>query len=107
VRTAGQPGRYYLVYFGREPVTDWVFELPRAGLSAGMRFTADIIDTWNMTVERVPGEFTIMENGVYRYRAEGSPSIRLPGRPWMAVRIQRVAGDQVTYQGETRIYGEA
>lgn len=106
VRTAGKPGEYYLVYFGREQPSEWLFELPRAGLAEGMRFTVELLDSWNMTVTPVAGEFEIICDGTYRYHARGLPKVTLPGRPWMALRIQRVAGDNVAYRGETRIYGE-
>lgn len=107
VRTAGVPGEYYLVYFGREAPRQWPFELPRAGLGEGMRFTVEVIDTWNCTVEPVPGEFAIaLVDGAYRYRAHGNPVVSLPGRPWIALRIRRVAGDQATFRQGARIYGE-
>jgi hypothetical protein len=105
-RTAGVPGEYYLVYFGRETPSEWEFSLPRAGLAAGMRFTAEVIDTWDMTVESVPGEFTIIEDATYRYRAEGLPKIVLPGKPWMALRIRRVPDDHVEAREQKKIYGE-
>jgi hypothetical protein len=43
-------------------------------------FTVDVIDTWNMTMDRVPGTFS----GTFR--------IDLPGRQYMAVLLRRVAG---------------
>lgn len=107
VRTAGVPGEYYLVYFGRETPGQWTFELPRAGLSEGMQFTVEVIDTWNCTIEPVAGAFSVaFVDGAYRYRAHGNPSIRLPARPWMALRIRRVAGDHVVFRQGARIYGE-
>ena len=42
-------------------------------------WTIDVIDTWNMTVERVPG-----------IHSDGSVRVDLPGRPFMAVRLTRV-----------------
>jgi hypothetical protein len=107
VHTAGQPGSYYLIYFGRQTPVRWPFQLPRAGLSAGMRFRADVLDTWNMTIQPVENEFTIVEDGTYRYSAGNAQVISLPGKPFMAIRLQRVAGDDVAYQGSKRIYGEA
>jgi hypothetical protein len=105
-RIAGRAGEYYLVYFGREAPADWLFELPRAGLSEGMKFTVEILDTWNMTVTPAPGEFEILADATYRYHAKGLPRIDLPGRPWIALRITRVAGDQTTHAGEKHVYGE-
>ena len=107
VHTAGQPGSYYLVYFGREKPTEWLFELPRAGLSDGMQFRAEILDTWNMTILAVEGVFKIVTDGTYRYHAEGLPQIKLPGNPYMAIRIRRVEGDAAVFREERRIYGES
>ena len=106
VHTVGKPGEYYLVYFGRQAPSEWEFSLPRAGLNAGMRFTVEMLDTWDMTVKPVPGEFKIIEDATYRYRAEGLPRVKLPGKQWMALRIRRVAGDHVEYHEGKKIYGE-
>jgi len=106
VRTAGQPGKYYLVYFGRESPGEWLFELPRAGLSEGMQFRAEVIDTWKMSITPVEGEFKIVTDGTYRYHAEGLRKIKLPGNRYMAIRIRRVEGDTVKYREGERIYGE-
>jgi hypothetical protein len=46
----------------------------------GTRWHVDVIDTWNMTVDRQPGTF------------EGCFRIGLPGREFMAVRLIRAAG---------------
>jgi hypothetical protein len=89
-RTAGQAGQYYLVYLGKDRPADWVFELPRKELQAGMRFTAEVLDAWDMTVTPVPGEFVIRADAGYRYRAEGERAIKLPGRPYQVIRIRRM-----------------
>ena len=87
---AGQAGKYYLIYFGKETPTSWVFQLYKRGLSEGMRFKADVIDTWNMTITPAAGEFvTKQKDGYYFVDAEGG-SVSLPGKPWIALRIQRV-----------------
>jgi Domain of unknown function (DUF5605) len=45
-------------------------------------FEVDVIDTWNMTVERMPGAHA------------GSVRVELPARQYMAVRLRRVhSGD--------------
>ena len=41
-------------------------------------WTIDVIDTWNMTMERVPGTH------------RGTARVELPGRPFMALRTVRV-----------------
>lgn len=90
VQTAGKAGEYYLVYFGHQSPAEWLFELPRFGLEKGMNFRAEILDTWNMTVTPVDQKFKIVADTTYRYHAEGLPKVKLPGRPYVALRIQRV-----------------
>ena len=108
VRTVGVPGDYYLVYFGREAPTAWTFELPRVGLAAGMRFAAEVLDTWNMTVTPVEGPFEVAATTVYRYGSVDGRSIPLPGLPYLAVRLRRVDGQPAAAGGAAaeRIYGE-
>ncbi|HEY7089709.1 MAG TPA: DUF5060 domain-containing protein [Tepidisphaeraceae bacterium] len=105
--TAGKEGEYYLVYFGKQRPEEWLFELPRAGLSAGMSFSAEVIDTWDMTITPVHGVFKIVNDSSYRYHSEGRKEIKLPGKPYMAIRIRRAAGDQVKYKEGERLYGES
>ncbi|MNZ78351.1 hypothetical protein D3C78_969200 [compost metagenome] len=65
--------QYYLYYFG--------FNQPKFRnfkLKPGQRYKVEIIDTWNMTIELLPGLF------------EGKFRIDLPGRLYMAVRMTRV-----------------
>lgn len=68
---AGQPGRYYLFYFDVNEPAEYSFELAK-----GARFRAEWIDPWEMTVQPVPGTF------------EGRFTMKLPGRPFMAVRFR-------------------
>lgn len=92
----GQSGKYYLVYFGREKLKSWKFLLPKAvtangvALASGMKFTADILDTWNMTITPVKGAFILKKAGDYSYADQDGRSISLPGKPYIALRIQRV-----------------
>lgn len=106
VRTCGKAGEFYLVYFGHERPKEWEFSLPRAQLAAGMNFTVDILDTWNMTVTPVEGVFTIVTDETYRYHAEGRRRIPLPGLPFIALRIRRVAGDEPKQVVEQHLVGE-
>jgi hypothetical protein len=107
LRTVGKPGEYYLVYFGHEAPTSWTFELPRAGLAAGMRFGVEILDTWNMTVTPVDEVFEVAIDGVYRYGSVGRKAITLPGVPFVALRLRRVEGNAATHSSHApRIYGE-
>ena len=63
-----------VVYFGFNRPRFRTFSLP-----AGHRMHVDVIDTWNMTIERRDGVF------------EGSFTVPLPARPFVAVRL--VAAD--------------
>jgi hypothetical protein len=106
VYTVGQPGQYYLIYFGKERRTEWNFDLPQVGLNAKMRFFVDVIDTWNMTIEALPHSYVMREPDTYRAVADG-PVVRLPGRPWIALRIRRDPNDGIVYRDLNKIvYGE-
>jgi hypothetical protein len=91
----GQPGKYYLIYFGKETPTNWLFQLPKPPLGKlqsadGLKFTAEILDTWNMTVTPVDGIFTLKKKDNYTFADQAGRSIALPGKPYLALRIQRV-----------------
>jgi hypothetical protein len=89
----GQPGRYYLIYFGHDKPTSWAFKLYKNGLENGMHFKVDILDTWNMTVTPVPGEFVTRKDGSYDFVDEQGRAVTLPGKEGIALRIQRVGSD--------------
>jgi hypothetical protein len=95
-----------LLYFGRQTPSQWLFELPRLELRPGMTFAVEVLDTWNMTVTPVEGTFKIIADTTYRYHAEGQKKVKLPGHPWMALRIKRVGDAAVKSADEPRIYGE-
>ena len=64
---------YRIVYFG--------FNRPAyrdVRLRPGTSWEIDIVDTWNMTIETLPGIH------------QGSVRVRLPARPYMAVRLRLV-----------------
>jgi hypothetical protein len=66
----GVAGSYNVGYFGpRRPRYRDIDRPP------GTRYHVDVIDTWNMTIERLPEPF------------EGSTRVELPGRPYMAIRL--------------------
>ncbi|KAK0331315.1 hypothetical protein LTR94_029438 [Friedmanniomyces endolithicus] len=86
----GVAGQYYLRYFGDEAPTEWAVNVPRDEIKGGERFRADVIDTWNMTIEPQPGIFTLAQADTkYFFRDPDRPTLALPGRPWMAVRLER------------------
>ncbi len=88
-RMGGKPGEYYLVYFGEEAPTRWPFTLYKTGLIAGMKFKAEILDTWNMTVTPVEGVFELKKKDDYDFVDQAGRSIELPGRPYVALRLRR------------------
>ena len=86
----GQLGEYYLLYFGKQTPTSWPFELYKDRIKNGMRFKVDVLDTWNMTVTPVDGEFVTKKKDNYHFVDEKGRAVPLPGKPYMAVRIRRV-----------------
>ena len=88
----GQPGEYYLLYFGAATPGSWLFELPKNGVSEGMRFKVDVIDTWGMTIKPVDGEFVTRKKDNYTFVDGKERAVTLPSRPWLALRIRRVDG---------------
>ncbi len=91
----GQAGKYYLIYFGKEQIKEWEVKLPRPpqgkgiALEDGMRFRAEVLDTWNMTTTPGEGIFTLKKKTDYFYADKDGRSIPLPGRPYMAIRLKR------------------
>ncbi|MBP8303292.1 MAG: DUF5060 domain-containing protein [Phycisphaerae bacterium] len=86
---AGKRGEYYLGYFGRQALTAWPFALYKADLADGMRFTAEVIDTWNMTITPAHGVFEIRKRDDYVFADKDGRAVPLPGRPYIAIRIRR------------------
>jgi hypothetical protein len=74
VYAAGRKGDdYYLAYFGVHQPVAASLPLPEV-----FEYKAEVIDTWNMTITPVSGTF------------RGKKPVPLPGRPYMAVRLQKV-----------------
>ncbi|GGG08339.1 DUF5605 domain-containing protein [Paenibacillus abyssi] len=69
----GVDSEYYLVYFGTSRPAFRVLPLPE-----GVRFSIDLIDTWNMTITPLEGQF------------EGTCRVEMPGKPYQALRITKV-----------------
>jgi hypothetical protein len=88
-RTSGKKGEYYLVYFGKEKPREWKFELPAAGLKEPMNLRVEVIDTWERTVTPVKGVFEARLEGRYRYTCAKTPVVRMPGKPYLALRIRK------------------
>ena len=106
--TAGKAGEYYLIYFGRLTPTEYVFELPRERLVDKMEFGVEIIDTWNMTITPVKETFKVVAGSgmSYRYHDEAHKSVKLPGKPYMALRVRRIGEIPKTTTEQAHIYGE-
>ncbi len=87
---------YYMIYTGKEIMTEWRFNLPVKNntcgrkLLEGTRFKAEIIDTWNMTVTECPTEFVLGKPGRYRVEDAGGRSISLPGLPYLIIRLKEI-----------------
>jgi hypothetical protein len=92
----GKPSEYYLVYLGKQTPTSWEFKVPKPPQGKGqppadgMKFTAEVLDTWNMTATPVDGVFTLKKKDGYFHADKDGRSIPLPGKPYMAIRIKRV-----------------
>jgi hypothetical protein len=69
---AGEPGGYYLTYFGLHQPRRQTFNLP-----PGSRFRGEVIDTWEMAITPIPNPL------------EGRVTLDLPARPYIAVRLRR------------------
>jgi hypothetical protein len=69
---AGQPGEFYLYYLDCHQPALASFELP-----ADRRFQADFLHPWAMTVTSSPGTYS------------GKFELKMPGRPYLAVRFRR------------------
>jgi hypothetical protein len=54
------------------------------------KFKVWMVDTWRMTVKPVRGVFEMEKKNRYCYVAKKNGVIKLPGRPYMALRITRV-----------------
>lgn len=65
---------YYLYYYARRQPAQDLYHLPETHA-----YQADILDVWNMTMTPVEGRF------------RGKFMLKLPGKPFTAVRFQRVA----------------
>ena len=93
--TVGQPGKYYLTYFGRSAPASWTFQLYKRGVTDGMRFKVDVIDTWNMTITPV-GEFVTRRKDGYHFADAKGRSVTLPAKPGIAIRAIYVGGTKAS-----------
>ncbi|WP_269003968.1 DUF5060 domain-containing protein [Aquirufa ecclesiirivi] len=94
VTSSGGKG-HYLVYFGKQIQDYWIFNLPINNgtfgkLTAGTRFKVDIIDTYGMTIRTLPEIFETGKERDYRFFDKDYKKIRLPEKPYLAVRIREI-----------------
>jgi hypothetical protein len=68
----GRAGDYYLFYFGFGQPLFREFAMPE-----GAEYKIDIIDTWDMTVRKLPGKFS------------GEFTVDLPGKQYISVRMRK------------------
>lgn len=73
LQCAGQSDRYFLAYGGRGQPAEARLNLPE-----GVEYRAEIIDAWSMTVTPLAETLS------------GKCRIRLPGKPYIALRLQQV-----------------
>ena len=89
--TAQHDSTYYILYFGKQMQSEWSFNLPKKNASAaGTKFKAEIIDTWDMTITPVKEIFELDESNDYRVMDKNLKKIRLPLKPYMAIRLIKV-----------------
>jgi hypothetical protein len=93
VNTGGVPGLYYLTYLGQSTPPEWRFKLYKNGVSEGQRYQVEIIDTWNMTVTPVEGDFVTKKMDNYYYSDTSGRVVRLPSNPGIAIRVRRIGED--------------
>jgi len=87
---AGEYGKYYLFYFGKEKIKGWNFELPDEALEDGMKFKVELIDTWNMTIAPVNTIFEVEKLDRYKFIDKKKRAVIIPNKPYMAMRITRI-----------------
>lgn len=86
---------YFLLYFGKQINEFWYFNLPAKAasfgrLKPGTKYQVDIIDTWDMTIQRCPIVFETTAENDYRLYDKEFRKVRLPLKPYIALRINEV-----------------
>ncbi len=95
MKTASGGTGHYIVYFGKEIVEEWTFNLPYRNASygrpaAGKKYKVEIIDTWEMTITPFPGVFEAAVQNDYRVYDREMKKIRLPMKAYVALRITEI-----------------
>jgi hypothetical protein len=89
---AGKAGELYFVYLGKDAPRAWAVELPRAGVNGPLMLKAEVLDTWGMTITPIDGTFALRPKDRYTLACPERPTIGLPGKPFLAIRLRHVAG---------------
>lgn len=95
LKTATNGKGDYIIYFGKEFNENWTFNLPHKNASferpkAGMKYKVEIIDSWDMTIQTVASTFEATEVNDYRVYDKENKKIRLPLKPYIALRITEI-----------------
>jgi|WetSurMetagenome_2_1015567.scaffolds.fasta_scaffold00002_75 hypothetical protein len=98
-KTSTAGSGYYIIYFGKEMNDTWQFNLPIRNASSsfgykrpvkGTRFKVEIIDTWEMKITSYPEIFEASQESDYRVFDKDFKKVRLPLKPYMALRITEI-----------------
>jgi hypothetical protein len=94
-KTATAGNGYYIIYLGKEISETWTFNIPGKNAAftrptAGTKFKAEIIDTWDMSITPVNEIFELSEVRDYRLWDKAMKKIRLPQKPYLAIRLQKI-----------------
>ena len=90
-KTATADSSYFLIYFGKQMQSEWTFSLPRkGGPAANKKFQIELIDTWDMTIKKLPDIFETDKADEYRIYDKKRKYIRLPVKPYLALRITEI-----------------
>lgn len=92
INIAKKMDKTFLFYFGKNALTEWSFEIPCKDvvLQDGTQYRAEIIDTWEMTVYPLKDQFEIYKKDIYLYIDKSNKKVKLPGKPYMALRLIQV-----------------
>lgn len=91
-QTAVADSSHYLIYLGKSIQPEWEFSLPKkSGPAAGKSFQVELIDTWDMTITPLSETFVIDKPEAYRIFDTKRKKVRLPLKPYLALRITEIA----------------
>ena len=91
--SSGINGEYRLIYFGEHQPVEWAVGLPMEDGD----YDIDLIDTWNMTITSLekgplpvspPTRQKKTDKQVVKPKPEAAFGVKLPGKPYMALRIR-------------------